>query len=189
MASRRLVALVRHFRCRPVAPAFPCGALSVLPCSTEGEKPARWCFTAAAAAAALAATATASTSVSCDTPAEKTGSVKLKDGRTIFYRSVGEGVPVIALHGMGSSSLTWKQERAEPGIRLIAVDRPGYGQSPAPPACYSYTQFVSDIAELADGLGLDRFCVAGHSSGGPYAGSGSSSTAAQKGGCLRCGVL
>ena len=34
---------------------------------------------------------------------------------------------------------------------------------------YSYMQFVAGLAEAADQLGLDRFCVAGHSSGGPYA--------------------
>ncbi|CAE7946948.1 TCP17, partial [Symbiodinium sp. KB8] len=97
------------------------------------------------------------------------GSIKLKNGRSIFFKSCGEGVPVFAFHGMGSAHTTWDQEKPEPGIRLIAVDRPGYGSSSPPPAGYSYRQFVSDLTETADQLGLDRFCVAGHSSGGPYA--------------------
>jgi len=82
-------------------------------------------------------------------------------------------VPVFAFHGMGSSRLTWLGPRplAEvcPGVRLIAVDRPGYGGSSPPPFGYSYSAFVRDLAELADHLRLPRFCVAGHSSGGPYA--------------------
>lgn len=97
------------------------------------------------------------------------GSIKLKNGRSIFYKSCGEGVPVFAFNGMGSAHTTWDQENPEPGIRLIAVDRPGYGSSSPPPAGYSYRQFVSDLTETADQLGLQRFCVAGHSSGGPYA--------------------
>jgi len=84
----------------------------------------------------------------------------------------GDGVPVIVFHGMGSSRFTWcgaPLVQTCPGFRLIAVDRPGYGDSTSPPACYSYTAFVKDMEELADFLGLPKFCVAGHSSGGPYA--------------------
>ena len=104
-----------------------------------------------------------------------TESVCLSDGRLLAFKRSGDphGVPVIALHGMGSSHCTWQTEQplAElvPGVLLIAVDRPGYGDSTAPPAGYSYTQSARDLAQLADVLGLERFCVAGHSSGGPYA--------------------
>jgi pimeloyl-ACP methyl ester carboxylesterase len=56
-----------------------------------------------------------------------------------------------------------------PGVRLIAVDRPGYGGSSDPPAGYSYARFAADLAALADALGVEGFAVAGHSSGGPYA--------------------
>lgn len=99
--------------------------------------------------------------------------VTLKDGRRLAYHAEGEGAPVIAFHGMGSSRMTWTSRKSlheiVPGVRLIAVDRPGYGDSSSPPAGYSYAAFVEDLVELADNLGLDRFCVAGHSSGGPYA--------------------
>lgn len=103
----------------------------------------------------------------------KYGTVKLKDGRSVAYHDEGSGIPVIVFHGMGSSRLTWigKQPLGEicPGVRLIALDRPGYGNSSPPPFGYSYTAFVQDVAEVANALGLQQFCVAGHSSGGPYA--------------------
>lgn len=85
------------------------------------------------------------------------------------------GIPVIAFHGMGSSRLTWlggkTLDEIVPGsnVMLVAVDRPGYGDSTDPPTGYSYVQFALDVKELADHLNLTTFCVAGHSSGGPYA--------------------
>jgi len=106
-----------------------------------------------------------------------TESILLKDGRRLAFRTEGDadGVAVYALHGMGSSSLTWTTRPSKPlstlvsGVKLIAVDRPGYGDSSDPPAGYSYSQFAADLAQLADALGTPTFCVAGHSSGGPYA--------------------
>jgi len=111
--------------------------------------------------------------VQCETsPKLRYGTLRLKDGRTLAYHEEGSGVPVIALHGMGSSRLTWLSkkplEQICPGVRIIAVDRPGYGGSSSPPFGYNYTSFVRDVEELADALQLPRFCVAGHSSGGPF---------------------
>jgi len=80
------------------------------------------------------------------------------------------------MHGMGSSHITWlpKPGQADlkslcPGVRLVILDRPGYGNSDNPPLGYSYSQWADDLAQLADSLNMPRFCVVGHSSGGPYA--------------------
>jgi len=130
----------------------------------------------AAAAAAAAAGATLVTFAE-PAPAFKTDKIQLKDGRVIACRVLGDpnGVPVVAIHGMSSSHLTWLPKNDAPiesvasGVRLIAIDRPGYGGSSNPPACYSYAHFVRDLTEVCDALGVEHFCVAGHSSGGPYA--------------------
>ena len=37
------------------------------------------------------------------------------------------------------------------------------------PRSYSYAHFCRDLDELASALEMPHFCVAGHSSGGPYA--------------------
>jgi len=106
---------------------------------------------------------------------EGCGAITLKDGRQLAYHIEGDtaGAPIMAFHGMGSSHLTWVSDislsEIVRGVCLISIDRPGYGESSSPPAGYSYSQFVADIKELADSLQLDTFCVAGHSSGGPYA--------------------
>lgn len=123
---------------------------------------------ATAAAAAIASEAEAALPIQVDR-------VTLKDGRSLAYRSIGDpdGVPIIALHGMSSSHLTWIPKvplvSLVTGVRLIAIDRAGYGGSDCPPACYSYSHFVADLTELVDALKIERFCVVGHSSGGPYA--------------------
>lgn len=54
------------------------------------------------------------------------------------------------------------------GIRWISVDKPGYGHSDAQPG-RRLTDWPSDVAALADHLGLDRFAVVGESGGGPHA--------------------
>jgi pimeloyl-ACP methyl ester carboxylesterase len=57
---------------------------------------------------------------------------------------------------------------ARKGARLVAPDRPGYGHSTYH-AGRTYETWARDVARLADHLGVDRFAVLGHSSGGPNA--------------------
>ena len=101
-------------------------------------------ITAAGAVGAGAMVGMVWSPINCDT-SKKEGRVLLKDGRKIFYQSTGQGIPVFAFHGMGSAHSTWASDYSEPGIRLIAIDRPGYGLSCPPPAGYSYTQFLGGI--------------------------------------------
>lgn len=54
------------------------------------------------------------------------------------------------------------------GVRIIAVDRPGYGLSDFQ-ANRRILDWPKDIGELADSLRLERFSVLGVSGGGPYA--------------------
>ena len=56
----------------------------------------------------------------------------------------------------------------ERGLRLIGIDRPGYGNAPAEPN-RSLCSVVEATAALMDDLGVDRFAVIGVSGGGPYA--------------------
>ena len=59
-------------------------------------------------------------------------------------------------------------EGALDGIRLISVDRPGFGLSDMCPG-RRIIDWPFDIAVLADHLGVERFHVLGVSGGGPYA--------------------
>jgi pimeloyl-ACP methyl ester carboxylesterase len=99
--------------------------------------------------------------------------ITLRDGRTLGYAEYGDasGTPGFYFHGHPGSRFEAQlahEAAAERGIRVIALDRPGYGRS-------SYQQgrrildWPVDVAEVADGLGIERFGVLGASGGGPYA--------------------
>jgi pimeloyl-ACP methyl ester carboxylesterase len=99
--------------------------------------------------------------------------ITLADGRRLAYTDIGEpdGNCVLFFHGapMSRLHLAYLEHRfrAE-GVRVVSPDRPAYGGS-SPQAGRGLAHWPSDVAALADALGIDRFVVAGHSSGGPYA--------------------
>lgn len=95
------------------------------------------------------------------------------DGRTLGVHEGGDpsGVPVVVHHGTPSSGLLyqpWLDDAAANGIRLIGVDRAGYGDSTRAPG-RDVAHVAGDVEALADGLGLERFATWGISGGGPYA--------------------
>ncbi len=122
--------------------------------------------------------------------------VQLRDQRTMHYLIDGpdeierdptlikdSGFPVIfAFHGMYLCGkclvLTdyyrdhYSSRNAEAPFEyiIIAVNRAGYhGSSPVKLGEYSYKEFALDVGEIADSLGISKFGVVGHSSGGPNA--------------------
>jgi hypothetical protein len=76
------------------------------------------------------------------------------------------------LHGlMGSRRefFGYRRDFAARHVRMIAVDRPGYGLSTYSPNRRCIADFADDIVALADHLHVRRFAVVGWSSGGCYA--------------------
>jgi pimeloyl-ACP methyl ester carboxylesterase len=98
---------------------------------------------------------------------------RLPDGRTLSYAEFGDprGLPVLALHGTPGSrfmfGLTDGSAR-DRGLRVIAPDRPGYGQSDYR-RNQSLMQSAEDVVALADALEVGRLAVIGVSGGGPHA--------------------
>lgn len=99
--------------------------------------------------------------------------LRLRDSRDLGWLEVGDaqGIAVFAFHGspgLGRQFAVYDPAARECGVRLIAVDRPGYGRS-------SYQsrrllrEWPADVRQLADFIGLERFAVIGHSAGGPHA--------------------
>ncbi|MGR7996153.1 alpha/beta fold hydrolase [Xanthobacter sp. ZOL 2024] len=85
----------------------------------------------------------------------------------------GEGVPVLALHGiMGGLDQSWLLARALlpdwAGWRIISIARPGYPGSPLATGVTAEAQ-AHAYAALLDQMGLDRAFVAAFSGGGPSA--------------------
>jgi pimeloyl-ACP methyl ester carboxylesterase len=96
----------------------------------------------------------------------------LRDGRTVAFDDIGDhdGFPVVDNHGLLASRLARPPEEtaaAEAGLRLICVDRPGYGGS-SPQAYYTLWGWAADVQQLADHLGIGRFAVLGWSGGCVY---------------------
>ena len=99
-------------------------------------------------------------------------SVRLRDGRLLTYAESGDlaGRPAFYFHGFPGSrkeGALIDRPAAAHGVRVIAVDRPGYGGSDPRPG-RTLLDWADDVGELADTLGVERFLVIGASGGGPY---------------------
>jgi pimeloyl-ACP methyl ester carboxylesterase len=97
--------------------------------------------------------------------------LKLSDGRVIAFNEYGlkNGIPVFFFHGTPGSRYFPPPEQVmkKLGVRLITVDRPGYGWSDNQPH-RKIIDFPEDISRIADFLHIGEFRIAGHSGGGPY---------------------
>lgn len=99
--------------------------------------------------------------------------LKLKDNRNLGYAEYGElsGTPVLLFHGTPGSRFQGElsQELSQDkGIRLIVVERPGYGNSDAKPG-RTLLEWCEDIRQLLGELQLEKVAIIGVSGGGPYA--------------------
>lgn len=95
-------------------------------------------------------------------------------GHTIAYQQAGpDGGPVvILLHGLASDADTWDKAidlLAERGLRVLAVDLLGHGQSDKPDNDYLLVDFAESLARFMDAVGISRATLCGHSFGGAIA--------------------
>ncbi len=91
--------------------------------------------------------------------------LSLRDGRRLGYGEYGkpDGEPGFYFHGHPGSRLEPQfadEAAADAGVRIIALDRPGYGLSDFQPH-RTILDWPRDVGEAADMLGLDRFSVLG----------------------------
>jgi pimeloyl-ACP methyl ester carboxylesterase len=99
--------------------------------------------------------------------------LKLSDGRDLEYHVHGapDGSPVFFLPTASDSGFLRYHDdafTASLGVQLIGVNYPGIGRSTARRR-RQLTDWPDTLAQLADTLGLDRFAIAAHGSGGPHA--------------------
>ena len=101
-----------------------------------------------------------------------TAFITLKNGFKLAYAEYGDshGNPIFFFHGTPGSRYFRPPDEitARMGVKLICVDRPGYGESSFQPN-RRVLDWPDDITQLADALRLDQFSIICHSGGEPYA--------------------
>ncbi|QDZ11672.1 alpha/beta fold hydrolase [Devosia ginsengisoli] len=90
------------------------------------------------------------------------------DGADIWYVSIGQGQPVILLHGGLGHSGNWSHQAAAlvaAGYRAVLVDSRGHGRSTRDGKPYSYDLMAGDVLTLMDALAIERAGFVGWSDG------------------------
>src|SRR5881227_875858 len=100
-----------------------------------------------------------------------TSSTARVNGVELGYRLIGEGDPLILLHGgFGSVEMFGPNvDLLAAGRQLIGVDLQSHGRSPAADRPMRFETMADDVAALVKELGLDRVAVMGFSLGGGVA--------------------
>src|SRR5690606_29952151 len=97
---------------------------------------------------------------------------ELSTGARLHYEDVGEGEPLIAIHGMlGTARLHLGRviDWLSADFRVIGPTMRGYGESTPKPRDFPldfYHRDARDVLALMDALGIERAHVLGYSDGG-----------------------
>ena len=114
----------------------------------------------------------APTPAGAELPADIPSAFVDNNGVRIHYRVVGDGPPLVLMHGWSGSVEDWRlfgyEEALKADHRLIMIDARGNGQSDKPldSAAYALESQVSDIVAVLDELGVDKTDFYGFSLGG-----------------------
>jgi pimeloyl-ACP methyl ester carboxylesterase len=101
------------------------------------------------------------------------GQITLKDGRLVAFADYGTPGDTAVVWCHGGPGSRFEAEVCAPaatraGLRLIGIDRPGYGGS-SPQVGRTIGGWVPDAIAVLDHLDIDRFVSVGASTGGAYA--------------------
>ena len=91
------------------------------------------------------------------------------DGLTTGTAVLGEGRPVVALHGWGGAIRSFwpvAEQLAPRGYQVHVVDLPGFGASELPPRPWGVAEYSRFVVSYLDAAGLERADLLGHSFGG-----------------------
>ena len=94
-------------------------------------------------------------------------------GNRFAWREAGHGnqSPLVLLHGLGGSRLSWEPQLdgLSDRRRVVAWDQPGHGESPPDDGPVTFVGLADAVAAFADEIGADQIHLAGISFGGMIA--------------------
>lgn len=98
-----------------------------------------------------------------------------KGNLKLYFEDVGQGEPIIANHGLSEDTTYW----SEPGVtarlaehyRVVSIDMRGHGRTivEGQPKGYDEVTMGEDFTALAEHLGIGKFHLLSHATGGMYA--------------------
>lgn len=98
--------------------------------------------------------------------------VEVEPGVRIWAKDIGDGQPLVLLHGWPASHQMFEYQLdvlPAHGIRCIALDTRGFGDSDRPWDGYTYDRLADDLAAVLDDFGIEHATLAGFSMGGATA--------------------
>lgn len=94
---------------------------------------------------------------------------------TTNYHDLGDGEPLLLLHGSGPGVSAWANWRLpiqhlSPHLRILAPDLAGFGFTQVPEGIeYTRERWLTQIVDFLDAVGVERASVVGNSFGGSMA--------------------
>lgn len=90
------------------------------------------------------------------------------DGRAVNLVELGDGPPIVFIHGLSGSWQNWLENLPEfaRDHRVVALDLPGFGHSEMPLQRITITRYAATVDAVMTTLGIDRAVVVGNSMGG-----------------------
>lgn len=91
------------------------------------------------------------------------------NGIKTYYEVIGDGKPLLVLHGWGNSSDTMRPIAMLAkgcGYRVFSIDLPGFGFSAAPPRDWQVRDYVEFVMKFLEEFHLEIVDIISHSFGG-----------------------
>jgi 3-oxoadipate enol-lactonase len=97
-----------------------------------------------------------------------TKKVKVKSGSTLSYADIGQGIPIILIHGLflDRTAFEYQIKAFESQARIIAIDIHGHGESSVLNQPISLDEMAEDYLDLVQQIGIQQAVWVGISLGG-----------------------
>jgi pimeloyl-ACP methyl ester carboxylesterase len=86
----------------------------------------------------------------------------------VKFSDTGKGRVIVLLHGFLGSHKIWQEyiQRLSKKFRVIAIDLPGHGETPAIGYYHSMEMLAQSVKAMLDSISVRRYVLVGHSMGG-----------------------